>query len=188
MARLLLGGVLGGLTMWFVGFIFWGTPLSLLAFSRTDAPTTAAVQTALAQHLGPLGTGAYPIPWPGTPQGTVLYGQGPTAMVLFNTGGFANPDSASLIGGLVLAILCMLIAGLAMMRLAAGFDLATRLKLVVAAVVAITAYSDLGQPVFNHAPWGYFLYFWISDMVAWIAGAAVLAWVLPRPGAIKAGG
>lgn len=188
MARLFLGGALGGLAMWLVGFIFWGTPLSLLALSRTDAATTAAVQTALAQHLGPLGTGAYPIPWPGTPQGTQLYGQGPTAMVLFNTSGFANPDSASLIGGLVLAILCVLLAGFAMMRVASGFDFATRLKLVAAAAVAITAYSDLGQPIFNHAPWGYFTYLWISDVASWIAAGAVLAWALPRPAVIMAGG
>lgn len=188
MARLFLGGALGGLVMWLVGFIFWGTPLSLLALSKTDAATTAAVQTALAQHLGPLGTGAYPIPWPGTPQGTVLYGQGPTAMVLFNTSGFANPDSASLIGGLVLAIVCVLLAGVAMMRVASSFDFTTRLKLVAVIAVAITAYSDLGQPIFNHAPLGYFLYLWISDVVSWIAAGAVLAWALPQPAVIKAGG
>lgn len=186
MARLFLGGALGGLAMWLVGFIFWGTPLSLLALSTTDATTTAAVQAALAQHLGPLGSGAYPIPWPGTPQGTQLYGQGPTAMVLFNTSGFANPDSASLIGGLVLAILCALAAGYAMLRVASGFDFATRLKLVAIVAVAITAYSDLGQPIFNHAPWGYFTYLWISDVASWIAAGAVLAWALPKPVVVTA--
>jgi len=181
MARLFLGGALGGLAMWLVGFIFWGTPLSLLALSKTDAATTAAVQAALAQHLGPLGTGAYPIPWPGTPQGTQLYGQGPTAMVLFNTSGFANPDSAALIGGLVLAILCALLAGFALRMVAATLGFADRLKLVAITAVAVTAYSDLGQPIFNHAPWGYFFYLWVSDVASWIAAGAVLAWALPRP-------
>ncbi|MDQ0249820.1 hypothetical protein J2W22_001867 [Sphingomonas kyeonggiensis] len=181
MARLFLGGALGGLAMWLVGFIFWGTPLSLLALSKTDAATTAAVQAALAQHLGPLGTGAYPIPWPGTPQGTQLYGQGPTAMVLFNTGGFANPDSAALIGGLVLAILCALLAGFALRMVAATLSFADRLKLVAITAVAVTAYSDLGQPIFNHAPLGYFFYLWVSDVASWIAAGAVLAWALPRP-------
>jgi hypothetical protein len=172
MTRLLLGGVLGGLAMWFVGFIFWGTPLSLIALSKTDGATTAAIQAALAQNLGPLGAGAYPIPWPGTPQGTVLYGQGPTAMVLFNPSGFAMPDSAALIGGLVLAILCVLLAGFALRMVALGMDFATRLKLVAIVAVAVTAYSDLGQPIFNHAPWGYFIYLAISDLVG--LGAAVL--------------
>lgn len=181
MARLFLGGALGGLAMWLVGFIFWGTPLSLLALSKTDAATTAAVQAALAQHLGPLGTGAYPIPWPGTPQGTQLYGQGPTAMVLFNTSGFANPDSAALIGGLVLAILCALVAGFALRMVAATLSFADRLKLVAITAVAVTAYSDLGQPIFNHAPFGYFFYLWLSDVASWIAAGAVLAWALPRP-------
>ncbi|HWU95363.1 MAG TPA: hypothetical protein VN029_07180, partial [Sphingomonas sp.] len=178
MARLLLGGFLGGLAMWFVGFIFWGTPLSLLALSKTDAATTAAVQAALAQHLGPIGGGAYPIPWPGTPQGTQLYGQGPTAMVLFNPSGFAMPDSAALIGGLVLAILCALAAGFALRMVAGGLDFVGRLKLVAIVAVAVTAYSDLGQPIFNHAPWGYFTYLWISDVLSWVAAGAVLAWAL----------
>lgn len=186
MARLLLRGALGGLAMWLVGFIFWGTPLSLIALSKTDGPTTAAVQAALAQHLGPVGSGAYPIPWPGTPQGTQLYGQGPTAMVLFNTSGFANPDSASLIGGLVLAILCVLAAGFALRMVATGLAFADRLKLVAIVAVAVTAYSDLGQPIFNHAPWGYFTYLWISDVASWIAAGAVLAWALPRPAAMAA--
>ncbi len=181
MTRLLLGGALGGLAMWLVGFIFWGTPLSLLALSKTDAATTAALQAALAQHLGPLGSGAYPIPWPGTPQGTQLYGQGPTAMVLFNSSGFAIPDSAALIGGLVLAILCVLAAGFALRMVAGGLDFAARLRLVAIVAVAVTAYSDLGQPIFNHAPWGYFVYLWISDVLSWVAAGAVLAWALPQP-------
>ncbi|MDF7773721.1 hypothetical protein P1X14_00550 [Sphingomonas sp. AOB5] len=181
MPRLILGGVLGGVAMWLVGFIFWGTPLSLIALSQTDAATTAALHAALAQHLGPLGTGAYPVPWPGTPQGTALYGQGPTAMVLFNTQGFANPDSASLIGGLILGIVCVLLAGFAMRMAASTLSFADRLKLVAIIAVAVTAYSDLGQPIFNHAPWGYFVYLWISDVASWIAAGAVLAWALPTP-------
>ncbi|MEP9357954.1 hypothetical protein [Sphingomonas sp. KR3-1] len=181
MTRLVLGGALGGLAMWLVGFLFWGTPLSLLALSRTDDATSAALHAALAQHLGPLGTGAYPVPWPGTPLGTQLYGQGPTAMVFFNSSGFANPDSASLIGGLMLAMLCVLLAGFAMRMIATGLGFRDRLKLVVLAAVAVTAYSDLGQPVFNHAPLGYFLYLWISDVASWVAAGAVLAWALPRP-------
>ncbi|MGK6356162.1 hypothetical protein ACMGDH_13175 [Sphingomonas sp. DT-207] len=181
MTRLILGGVLGGLAMWLVGFLFWGTPLSLIALSQTDPATTAGVQTALAQYLGPLGTGAYPIPWAGTSDGTVLYGRGPVAMVFFNTSGFANPDSSALIFGLVLAIVCALIAGIALKRVASGFDFAGRLKLVAITAFAVTAYSNLGQPIFNHAPWGYFIYLWISDLASWVAAGAVLAWALPKP-------
>jgi hypothetical protein len=180
MPRLILGAVLGGVAMWFVGFVFWGTPLSWFALSGTTDTTTAALQSALAQHLGPLGTGAYPVPWPGTAMGTQLYGQGPTAMIFFNTSGFANPDGGSLIGGLILAIFCVLVAGIALRMVAGSMSFAARLKLVAVTAVAVTAYSDLGQPIFNHMPWGYFTYLWISDVASWIAAGAVLAWALPR--------
>jgi hypothetical protein len=181
MPRLLLGGVLGGLAMWFVGFIFWGTPLGLIALSGTDDATSAELQAALSQHLGPLGTGAYPVPWIGTAMGTQLYGQGPTAMVFFNSSGFANPVTSALIGGLVLAILCSLLAAFAIRLAAGGLSFADRLKLIALVAVAVTAYSDLGQPVFNHMPWRYFIYLWVSDVASWVAAGAVIAWALPRP-------
>lgn len=180
MTRLLLGGVLGGIAMWFVGFIFWGTPLSLIALSRTDDAASAAIQQALSQHLGVLGTGAYPIPWQGTPAGTQAYGQGPTAMVFFNTQGFAIPDTGALIAGLALAIVCALVMAWAIRIVAGGLDFGRRLRLAGIAAIAVTAYSDLGQPVFNHMPWGFFVYLWISDVAAWIAAGAVIAWALPR--------
>lgn len=180
MPRLLLGGVLGGLAMWLVGFLFWGTPLSLLALSKTDDSATAVLQQALAQHLGPLGSGAYPIPWVGTPTGTQLFGQGPVSMVFFNSNGFANPDTSALIGGLILAIICVLLAGFAMRLVAGAMGFADRLKLVALVAVAVTAYSNLGQPIFNHMPAGYFLYLWLSDVASWVAAGAVLAWALPR--------
>ncbi|MBC9034857.1 hypothetical protein IAG41_20900 [Sphingomonas sp. JC676] len=186
MTRLLLGGVLGGLAMWFVGFLFWGTPLSLIALSRTDDAASAAIQQTLAQHLGALGTGAYPIPWQGTAAGTQLYGQGPTAMVFFNSHGFAIPDTSALIGGLVLAIVCALLMGFALRMVASGLSFAQRLWLVGIAALAVTAYSDIGQPIFNHMPWGYFVYLWISDVASWIAAGAVIAWALPKPVVVRA--
>lgn len=181
MPRLLLGSVLGGLAMWLVGFLFRGTPLNLIALSAIDDATSAALHAALAQHLGPLGTGAYPVPWVGSPAGTQLYGHGPTGMIFFNSNGFALPDSSALIAGLVLAILCVALAGFAMRAVAGGLDFRGRLRLVALVAVAVTAYSDIGQPVFNHMPWGYFLYLWISDVASWIAAGAVLAWALPKP-------
>jgi hypothetical protein len=183
MPRLLLGGALGGVAMWLVGFLFWGTPLSWIALSKTDDTASAALQATLSQHLGALGTGAYPIPWIGTPMGTQLYGQGPTAMVFFNTHGFANPDTSALIGGLVLAVVCSLAVAFAIRLVAARQSFAERLKLVAIFAVAVTAYTDLGQPVFNHMPVPYFIYLWLSDVASWIAAGAVIAWMLPRTAA-----
>jgi hypothetical protein len=181
MPRAVLGGLLGGIAMWIVGFIFWGTPLSLLAVTSTGDAASASVQAALAQHLGPTGSGAYPIPWPGTPSGTQMYGQGPVAMVLFNAHGFALPDTAALIGGLILGVVCALLLAFALARVTAGMSFGGRLTIVGLFAIAITAYSQLGQPIFNHAPWGYFIYLWISEVAGWLAAGAVIAWLLPKP-------
>ncbi|HEV7288187.1 hypothetical protein [Sphingomonas sp.] len=183
MTRILLGGLLGGVAMWIVGFIFWGTPLSMLATSNAGDSASVAIQAVLAQHLGPNGSGAYPIPWPGTPLGTQAYGEGPIAMVLFNTNGFALPDTAALVGGLVLGILCAGLLAFALARLTIGMSFAQRLTAVGLFAIAFTAYSQLGQPVFNHAPWGYFIYSWISEVAGWLAAGAVIAWMLPKPAA-----
>ncbi|WP_343520546.1 hypothetical protein [Sphingomonas sp.] len=181
MPRAVLGGLLGGVAMWIIGFIFWGTPLSLLAVTSTGDAASASVQAALAQHLGPTGSGAYPIPWPGTPSGTQMYGQGPVAMVLFNAHGFALPDTAALIAGLVLSVVCALVLAFALARVTVGMSFGGRLTIVGLFAVAITAYSQLGQPIFNHAPWGYFVYLWISEVAGWLAAGAVIAWLLPKP-------
>lgn len=178
MPRVILGGLLGGLAMWFIGFIFWGTPLSLLALSTAGDAQSLAVQAALAQNLGPGGTGAYPIPWPGTAAGTAAYGQGPVSLVLFNASGFANPDMRALVGGLVLSIVCAMFAAFGL-RMTGAATFARRLRLVAVFAVAITTYSQLGQPVFNHAPWGYFVYLWINEIVGWLAAGAIIAKLLP---------
>ena len=71
MVRSVIGGLLGGLAMFIIGFIFWGTPLSAIAFSRADDQTGANLQAALAQGLSATGTGVYVVPDPVTAQGTV---------------------------------------------------------------------------------------------------------------------
>jgi hypothetical protein len=153
MARVVLGGIVGGVVMWIVGFLFWVTPLSRIALSVAPDAAGAAVQSALAQQLGPSGGGAYPIPWPGTEAGTVLYGQGPSAMVFLHPGGLPVVDSGALIGGLALAVVCaLLIAAALYMRRGQVADLNARLRLVVLLSLAATLYTDIGQPVFNHMP------------------------------------
>jgi hypothetical protein len=104
MVRSLIGGLVGGLVMFLLGFIFWGTPLAEVAFAKADDAQSAAVQTALAQNLTPNGTGTYVIPTPSTPQGTQLFGRGPIAMVHFNTGGFAAEDMSMMLPGFLFAV------------------------------------------------------------------------------------
>jgi hypothetical protein len=180
MVRTLLGGLLGGVAMFFIGFIFWGTPLSLIAFGRVDDATAQALQAAFVQHLAPHGTGTYPIPSPSSTLGTSLYGTGPIAIVHFTNAGFPAMDTAALIAGLVLGVICTLIMAWAVRTYAPGGSFLSRFRLIAFIALAVTAYTDLGQPVFNHAPWGYYSYLWISDLFSWLAAGAVIAWFIPQ--------
>lgn len=182
MTRTVIGGLLGGLALYLVGFIFWGTPLAGLAFSTVDEGRSAAVQTVLAQNLTENGTGTYLIPNPGTPAGTTLFGQGPIATVHFNSGGFPVVDSAALISGLALALVTGLLIAFALAIVGRKVtDFADRARVALLFALAITLWIDIGQPIFNHYGAGYFIYLFLSDLIGLSACGLVIArWFMPR--------
>jgi hypothetical protein len=183
MVRSVSGGIVAGLAMFVIGFIFWGTPLSGLAFSKADDAQSAAVQLAMAQNLTPGGTGTYLIPTPATPQGTVAYGQGPIATIHFNTRGFAANDLSMVPTGLAFALVSgVLIAfGLAAQG-AAGF--AARARLVILFSLGMTVWTLLAQPVFNNYGWAYWVYWFVTQTIAFVAaGLLVARWFVPAPAA-----
>ena len=108
-------------------------------------------------------------------------GRGPNALVQFVNEGLAVPDAGALLGGLILGIVCTLILGIALRMACSRQTFAERLTIVLLFAVAITAYSQLGQPIFNHMPWSYYAFLWISELLSWAAAGAVLAWILPHP-------
>jgi len=182
MVRILIGSIVGGLAQWIVGAIFWGTPLSKLAFHVAPDPANANVQLALAQNLAPTGTGTYYVPWPDSAEGTILHGKGPVALIHFNMSGFPLMSGTALIEGLILSIVSILLIGLALHAIGSRVqDFASRAKLVVLFAVAATLYFTLGQPIFNYyMPWGYFIYLALSQVLGLIAGGLVLVrWFMP---------
>lgn len=183
MVRIVLGSILGGFAQFLVGFLFWGTPLSRLAFNVAGETQNAAVQTALAQNLTQTGTGTYAVPWPGTPQGTVLFGQGPIATIHLNTAGFPVVDSGALIAGLILSIVTAFLIGLALHGVADRVTtFAERARLVVLFSAAAVLYLHIGQPIFNHYGWAYFLYLALADFIGLVvAGLVIARWFVPGP-------
>ncbi len=181
MARTLIGGLLGGLAMYLVGFLFWGTPLSGLAFSRVTDGQSAAVQAALSQNLTLSGTGTYSIPSAGTEQGTILFGKGPIAMIHFNTSGFPAVDTTALVAGLLLSLLAGVIFAAALAIVARGVPaFVDRARAAVLFALAVTLYLDLGQPLFNHFGPGYFIYTFLGDFLGFAAaGLVITRWFLP---------
>ena len=182
MVRTLIGGVVGGIIIFVLGFIFWATPLGELAIKTAGDPQNAAVQTALAQNLTPTGTGTYIIPAHRSPGGAVLYAQGPIATVHYNTAGFSPDDMSMILPGFIVALVAgMLIAfGLAAVG-GGGRSFASVARLVVCFSLGFTTWEYLGSPIFNHFGWGYWIYAFIAESVSWIvAGLVIARWFLPR--------
>ena len=184
--RSVIGGLVAGLAMFFIGFIFWATPLSEIAFSKAGDAESAAVQAALAQNLTPLGTGTYVIPTPSTPQGTELYGRGPIAMVHFNTGGFAAEDMSMMLPGLLFALVSGLMLSFGIAAVGRENSFGQIAALVVLFSLGVTVWTILAQPVFNHFGWGYWVYLFVSEAVALIvAGLIVARWFVPRDAPVE---
>lgn len=186
MAKTLFGGVIAGVALYLVGFLFWGTPLSQLAFKQLEAPQSAMLQQALAETLTKSGTGAYSIPVTGTAEGDNLFTRGPVAMVHFNTSGFPIVDSGALGSGLVLAIITGLIIAVALGAVGSRVpDFATRARIAVLFALAGTLYTEIGQPIFNHFGMGYWVYLFLSDFIGLsVAGVIIARWFLPKGGTI----
>ncbi|WP_340314243.1 hypothetical protein [Rhizorhabdus argentea] len=184
MAKTLIGGVVAGIALYLVGFLFWGTPLSLLAFRRLGEPQSAALQQALAETLTTSGTGTYLVPATGTAAGDLLYARGPIAMVHFNTSGFPVVDSGALLTGFLLAIVTGLIIALALGAIGSRVtDFFSRAQVAILFALAGTLYTEIGQPIFNHFGFGYWTYLFLSDFIGLsVAGLIIARWFLPRGG------
>lgn len=178
MIRILLGGLLGGCALYLTGFIFWGTPLSAIAFSSADPQASAYLQAAMAHALNSSGTGVYIIPDPATAAGTVLYGKGPIGHIFYNSVGFPVMDGPSLIGGFALALVTGLLIAMTLRLVLPSF--AARARATILFALAAVLWLHVGQAVFNHAPWGYILYLAFSDFVGLIVAGLVAAKFLPE--------
>jgi hypothetical protein len=189
MARTFVGGLVAGIIIFVLGYVFWATPLGDIPYKTAGDAQNAAVQTALAQNLSPTGTGAYIIPAHHGAGGAVLYAKGPIATVHFNTAGFSPDDLSMLLPGFIVAeISGLLIAfGLAAVG-GGGRSFAGTARLVVLFSLGFTIWEFLGAPIFNHFGWGYWIYAFIAESASLIvAGLVVARWFMPRGHAAAAG-
>ncbi|MGQ0660318.1 hypothetical protein [Sphingosinicella sp.] len=181
MIRALLGGLVGGVIMFFTGFIFWATPLGEIAFHKASEPNNAALQIALAQALTPTGTGAYIIPAHQSAAGAVLYAQGPVAMVHYNTQGFSPSDMSMMLPGFLFAVAAGVLIALALGASGAA-SFTARARLVGCFTLAVTLWTILANPIFNHFGWGYWVYSFIAESTGLIlAGLVIARWFVAAP-------
>ncbi|HEX8241402.1 MAG TPA: hypothetical protein VF574_16830 [Allosphingosinicella sp.] len=180
MIRTVIGGLVAGIIIFVVGFIFWATPLGELAYSKADDAQNAAVQASLAQNLTPSGTGAYIIPNHNSAEGAVLYARGPIATVHFNTRGYSPDDMSMILPGFIVALVAGLLIAFGLAAVG-GRSFADLARLVVCFSLGFTVWEYLGSPIFNHFGWGYWIYSFIAETVSLIlAGLAVARWFVPH--------
>ena len=181
MVRSGIGGLVAGIVMFFLGFVFWGTPLSEVAFNKANDSEAAAVQLAMAQNLTRGGTGTYLIPTPNTQAGTVAYGHGPIATIHFNSGGFAANDPSMMVPGLIFALVSGLFMSFGIAAVSRDNSFAQTARLVILFSLGLTIWTILAQPVFNNYGWTYWVYFFVSEAIAFIAAGLVIArWFVPK--------
>jgi hypothetical protein len=188
--RILIGGLVAGVILFVVGFIFWATPLGEIPYSRVSEAQNAAVQTALAQNLTKTdpetgevsGTGTYVIPEHTSAQGAVLFAKGPIATVHYNVRGFSPDDMSMILPGFIAAVIAGVLMAFGLAAVGdGGRGFAGTARLVVLFSVGITVWTILAQPVFNHYGWGYWIYSFIAETTGLIlAGLVVARWFLPR--------
>lgn len=179
MIRVLLGSIAGGIAMFIAGFIFWATPLNRIGISSATEAQGATVQLALAQNLP--ASGYYLIPNPETPNGSVLYGKGPTALVNFNTAGFSTADPSAMIGGFIQEVIVSLLIGLSLYAVAGRVtDFASRARLVVGFSAATVVMITTSDPIWMHGSWRYAIYGLVADLAMMCAAGLVIArWFIP---------
>jgi hypothetical protein len=180
MVRTVIGGLVGGLILFVMGFIFWATPLGDLPYTKASDAQNAAVQQVLAANLTQTGTGTYIVPAHQSAEGAVLYAKGPIATVFFNTAGFSPDDMSMILPGFILALIAGLLFAFGLAAAGAGRTFAETARIVVLVSLGYTAWEYLGSPIFNHFGWGYWIYAFIAESVAWIVTGLAIAWFLPR--------
>ena len=182
MARTFIGGLVGGIIIFVMGYIFWASPLGNIPFSRSTEAQAAAVQTSLAQNLTQPGTGTYLIPDPRTREGAALYTKGPVATVSFNTAGFAPEDVSMLLPGFILAVVAGLLIAFGLASVGGdGRSVANLPRLVVLYTLGFTVWDCLTNPIFMHADWRYWIYSLVAGSVSFIlAGLVIARWFVPR--------
>jgi hypothetical protein len=181
MIRTVIGGLVGGIIIFVIGFIFWATPLGEIPYSKADEAQNAAVQASLAKNLTASGTGAYIIPAHNSAEGAVLYARGPIATVHYNTRGYSPDDMSMILPGFIVALIAGLLMAFGLAAVGGGGRSFTSLaKLVVCFSLGFTVWEYLGSPIFNHFGWGYWIYAFIAESVSLIvAGLVIARWFMP---------
>jgi hypothetical protein len=178
MRRMILGCGVAAVVMFFIGFVFYATPIGMTAYAKADPAAISSVQAAMA---GLPQSGAYAIPDPEAAGGAQAYARGPVGVLRVVKSGYPLFDPMVLLKGLGHYFVSVLFFGLTLLATAEKLDLRTRRAVIAGTVVGATVMNVLGDPVWYRLDWTYSLYVFVANSIILGAGALIVArWFLPR--------
>lgn len=179
MIKSTIGAFAAAIAMFLAGFVFFATPLGMVAYSGIPDAQQASVQAVLAANMP--ATGTYMVPSPASPEGTVMYGKGPIATVHYNSGGFSAEDPGVMLKGFIHMFIVALIMAFALAKLDRRVpDFASRARIVVLFSIAANVLAYLGEPIWYRHDWTYAIYQFVAQTVMLALGGLIIArWFLP---------
>jgi hypothetical protein len=189
MVRVLGAAFAAAVAVFFWGFLFWATPLGMAAYDRVTPEQEAAISAALKASVP--ANGVYQIPDSMRHDSALVaerYAQGPIATVMYRAAGAPAMDPMVMVKGFGHMLVSFLVLG-AMLALVAPKlpSFAERFWVMMLAAVAMTIWANLGNPIWFLQPWTHHVTVAIYDVIAWLLGGAILAWLV-RPRAVSAAG
>ena len=184
MGKLFLAALLAAVVQFFWGFLFWSVlPLSKQVMQ--PIPEESLVSAALLEGIP--ATGSYFIPGPlsdWTDQAALedfseRHKAGPIAHVFFTREGRPPGGPEVMGGGFVhFFISCLLMGILLRMVLPLLDTFMARLGFILTVAVFGVVYQLFGIPIWFLHPWDFYTIHAIYDIIGWMAGGAVLAWMI----------
>lgn len=187
MIKSTIGAFAAAIAMFITGFVFFATPLGMIAYSTIPEAQQASVQAVLAGNMP--ATGTYMVPSPASAEGAVMYGKGPIATVHYNSGGFSAEDPSTMLKGFVHMLIVALIMAFALAKLDRRIpDFPSRARIVVLFSIAANMLAYLGEPIWYRHDWTYAIYQFIAQTVMLAVGGLIIArWFLPVGAAMPEG-
>ena len=155
MIRTVIGGLVAGIIIFVIGFIFWATPLGELAYSKADEAQNAAVQAvARPEPRRASGTGTYSSP-PTTARPercSTPAARSPRSISI--RAAIRRDDMSMILPGFIVALIAGLLIAFGLAAVG-GRSFGELARLVVCFSLGFTVWDYLGSPIFNHYGWGY---------------------------------
>lgn len=180
MGRVIVGAVAGAIAMFVLGYLFWESPLGLLATGSLEDLQAAEVQAVLAANIPE--TGAYEVPVDHSQAQKSMYSRGPIAFIQYSANGAGDPTVQDMLTGFIHMYISALLIGFALLAISYHVrEFGTRARIVIFFALGAGVFMRLGAPIWMHHGWNYYIYSFVTDVISLsVAGLIIARWFLPR--------